>query len=216
MATILISSPGDDPPKSYARYYLRLFAEKAAEEGHRAVIIREPLLGNFEDAIKKYNPRFVIVNGHGGRKGVTGADYHVILGVKGYDPELRLQILAQNPELMKGRIVYLLSCFSGKELAPRLAQYGAIAVAAYKSAFIFLSENSPEKDLKSRRFFTAALQLPLLLIKGREFAVGCNAVRKTFLRYTEEAEKAGDDLMGKYCYHNYLNFKCFGYTRAKL
>jgi len=216
MPTILITSPSDDPPKTYARYYLRLFAEKAAEEGHRTVIIREPLLGNFEDAIRKYNPRLVIVNGHGGRKGVTGADYHVILGVKGYDPELSLNIVAQNPELMKGRIVYLLSCFSGKELAPKLVRYGARAVAGYTSAFIFLSENSADKDVRSRQFFTAALQLPLLVIKGREFGVGCTAVRNAFLKYVEEAEEKGNFLMAKYLYFDYLNFKCFGYMRAKI
>lgn len=216
MATILIVSPNDDEPKKYARYYLHIFAEKASRKGHFVVFLREPLLSNFEEAVIKYDPGLVILNGHGGRKGITGLDSHVILGVKSYDPELRLRIIAQNPELMKGRIVYLLSCFTAKELAPRLVDYGAIAVAGYASSFIFLSTNSPEQDRQSRNFFTAAMQLPLYLLEGENFGVGCRVVKNAFLKYVEEAEERRDFFTAKYFWHDYLNFKAFGNMRASL
>jgi len=210
MATILISSPDHEEELAYGRYYLRLFARLANTRGHHVVIIREPILPNFEETIEKYDPSLVILNGHGGRKSIGGFKNHIILGLRYYDPEMRLKIEEQNPETMKGRIVYMFSCFSAKELGPRLVEYGAKAVAGYGSSFIFKTDRERPPDERAEAFFTAALQLPILLAQGASFGEGCNAVKRSFLGYVEEYEEKGDEQMAKYLYHDFLNFKCFG------
>ena len=218
MAVILISSPSDDTPKRYAQYFLRRYADSASKQGHRVLFLSKPLLYNFENAVKKYNPDLVIVNGHGGSKGVTGLDAHVILGTKTYDKELRTKIIDENPELMKGRIVYLISCFSGKELAQSLIDHGATAVAGYRSALVFLTnEGRPiHADPLVKRYFTAILQLPIMLAKGQSFGVGSQAVIRAFEKYRDEAELSGENLEAKYHHFNMENFISLGSRDATI
>jgi len=216
MATILISSPDHDEELTYGRYYLRLLARLASTKGNHVIIVGEPLLYNFEEAIEKYDPDLVILNGHGGRKSVGGYKNHIILGVRDYDPEMKMKIVGQNPGIMKGRTVYLFSCFSAIELGPKLVKHGAKAVAGYGSSFIFKTDREKPPDERGEAFFTAALQLPILLAQGASFGEGCSAVRKSFLSYVEEYEEKGDLLTAKYLWHNYLNFKCFGNMGATI
>ena len=218
MATILISSPSDDTPKRYARYFLRKYADYASKKGHRVLFLQKPILSNFENAIKKYNPDLVIVNGHGGSKGVTGLDSHVILGMKTYDKELRTKIVDENPELMKGRIVYLLSCYSGKELAQKLIDHGAIAVAGYKSTLVFLTneEKPMNEDTLAKRYFMAFLQLPIMLAQGITFGVGSRAVTRALAKYRDEAELLGENLEAKYHHFNMQNFIYLGSRDATI
>jgi hypothetical protein len=216
--TILIACCPEDEPTSYGYFYWKKYADFAAKRGHKVVFLRTANLPNFYDALTKYDPRFVILNGHGGRKGVTGCNNHVILGVVDYDPELGKKIQRQNPEWMTGRIVYLATCHTGKELAFRLIDYGAEAVAAYKEAFIFISEENgnPATDKKSYPFFVSLLQLPMLLVEGENFGEACKALKESFAYYRDQEEQRGNELSAKYLHFDLTNFLALGNLGARL
>ena len=154
----------------------------------------------------------MVLQGHGGRKGIEiGA--HVLLGVVDYDPELGRKLYRQNPKWMAGRIVLLLTCHTGKELAYRLIDYGALAVAAFKDAFIFLSAEDhadPTYDKLAYPFFISLLQLPLHLASNNSFEEACRALRNAFAYYRNEAERKGEDLQAKYLHFDLTNFIALG------
>jgi len=219
MANILIACCPHDPPTAYGYFYLRkLLTPLFIKHGHKVVFLKNANLSNFRYALTKYDPDFVIINGHGGYKGVKGCNENIILGVKTYDPIFERKLFRQNPEWMRHRIVYLFTCNTGRELAQRLVQHGAKAVAAYRSAFFFLSEDeiSPATDRKAYPFFYSALQLPVKLAQGYTFAEACAATKKAFKFHVEQAENSRNTLAAKYLWHDLTNFVAYGDMQAKL
>lgn len=214
MATILITCCPDDIPRQYGYFYLKQFSQHAAELGHRVVFLRNAYLDRFESTVKSCNPRLVIVQGHGGSKGVTGCGNHVILGIESFDRELNVKLNDENPELMAKRIVYLWTCFAGMELAPALIEEGAEAVAAFKSAYIFLTEVYP--DGKAREFIEPTLVLPNMLVEGYSFGEASRLMRKKLEENLDRAEFRGDELTAKYLWHDLTNFITIGNVEARL
>jgi len=217
MAVILVVSNPADAPTKYGYHYLKRFSRYAIKQRHQIIFLSTATLRTFRDAIIKYNPSLVIINGHGGRKGVEVAD-SVLLGVVDYDPELGKKIYRQNPEWMTGRLVYLFTCNAMKELGFRLIDYGAVAVAGFRDAFIFLSEEdgSPQRDKLAEPFFVALLQLPLHLTAGKSFGYAANATRKAFHYYLEKAEGENQTEQAKFLNHDLVNFLTLGNMGATL
>jgi len=218
VASILIAvSPVDSTTYGYS--YWKRYARTPAENGHQIVILKNASLPAFEKALNKYDPRLVIMDSHGGSKGVE-VNGHVILGVKGYDPELGLTIYGTNTQFMAGRIVYCATCNTGKELAFRLIDAGATAVAAYREPFIFLSENhttNPLKDKVAFPFFISLLQLPLQLAKDKTFGQAVNITRKAFQYYRDMAEeRGGDELAAKFLHFDAQSLIALGNMEARL
>jgi len=218
VACILIAVSPVDEPTRYGYYYWKRYARTPAENGYQVVILKNASLSTFQKALNKYNPRLVIMDSHGGSKGVE-VNGHVILGVKGYDPELGLKIYDTNTHLMAGRIVYMATCNTGKELAFRLIDAGAIAVAAYRSPFIFLTENHGIKPLADKLafpFFISLLQFPLQLCLKKNVGESFRLMKKAFLYYVEKAETEGDSMQAKYLWYDLNNAVCLGDTQATL
>jgi hypothetical protein len=218
MPTILIACCPHDTPTVYGYYYLRqLLTPILTGNGFKVVFLKNANLQNFRYALEKYNPDFVILNGHGGYKAVKGCNENFILGVKTYDPIFETKIFLDNAHWMRNRIVYLFTCNAGKELALKLVQQGALSVAAYTSSFFFLSEDShPPADRKAYPFFNAALQLPVKLAEGYNFAQAVSATKTAFQHYVEQAEAQGDELTAKYLWHDLSSLVAYGNMNARL
>jgi len=217
VACILIAVSPVDEPTRYGYYYWKRYARTPAENGYQVVILKNASLSTFQKALNKYNPRLVIMDSHGGSKGVE-VNGHVILGVKGYDPELGLKIYDTNTHLMAGRIVYMATCNTGKELAFRLIDAGATAVAAYRNPFIFLSENhtiNPLKDKIAFPFFISLLQFPLQLLR-KNVGASFTLMKKAFLYYVEKSEREGNLEQAKYLWYDLSNAVCLGDKQATL
>jgi len=211
MVTVLITACPHDAPTQYGYFYLRKAADALARYGHKIVFLRSANLQNFRMALIRYDPKFVILNGHGGSKTVTGCNKNVLLGILDYDPYLGVKVVRENPQWMTGRMVFLFTCNTGKELAPRLHEEGALAVAAFTSDYIFVSEDSkPSKDKRAYPFFMAPIQLPIVLAEGGTFREGAKAVKDAYLYYIEEAEAQGDFVQAKYLNYNLANFVVYG------
>lgn len=215
MASILVVATPSDLPLTYGYHYLKRFSKYATLHGHQVFFLENVNLQTFHEAIRKHNPQLIIMNGHGGRKGLEIAG-HVILGVLDYDPELGKKIYSQNPSICAGRIVILATCNTGKELAFRLIDYGAKAVLAFKEPFIFLSEENPNPafDKLAEPFFISMLQAAIHLVIGKNFGRSCHLTRKAFKYYQDLMEQKGQDLSAKYLYWNLENLVCLGQMDA--
>ena len=216
VSTILIVCSPDDVPRLFGYYHLKRFAYLAAQSGHHLIFLRTATLDNFEKVVAQYDPELVIVNGHGGKLGVTGQDDNVILGVRGNDPLLGLTIHDENPELMTGRAVFLLTCNCGLELGPRLVDYGARAVAAFTAPFIFVSDgDDPTRESRGAAYFNAALQLPIRYINGYSWGESFEYMRKAFGDEARKAEERGDEEAAKYLYYDLVKAVAFGDLDAR-
>ena len=91
-----------------------------------------------ESYLKKQNPKLVLFNGHG--------NDNVICGFK---DEIIIQ-LNENDNLLKGKIIYSLSCSSAKSLGKNAVKKGAHAFIGYKEPFVIYTdserETTPLKD----------------------------------------------------------------------
>jgi hypothetical protein len=216
MATVLITACPRDLPTRFGYYYLRKAADTLSSYGHKIVFLRSANLANFGKALVTYDPRLVMLNGHGGRKAVTGCD-QVLLGVVSYDPELGKKILRENPSWMSGRIVFLFTCNAGLELAPRLAEEDALAVVGYKRDYIFLSESSdPAKCTRSVPFFMAPIMFPMTLARGGTVGEAVESVKEAYRRYMVEAETKGDEMVAKYLNYDLENMVVYGKMQVRL
>ncbi len=217
MGTVLITACPHDSPTRFGYFYLRKAADTLAEYGHRIVFLRSANLANFRAALIKYNPRLVILNGHGGSRTVTGCSGEVILGVAGYDPELGKFVAKENSSWMRGRIVFLFTCNAGKDIAPRLVEEGALAAVGYRSDYLFLSEDqNPAIDHKSKPFFLAPIMFPTILAMGGSVGEAVDAMRDAYRKYIAEADRNGDDLVAKYLYYDLENMVTYGKMNVTL
>jgi len=217
LGTVLITACPHDSPTIFGYFYLRKAADTLAEYGHRVVFLRSANLANFRAALIKYDPRLVMLNGHGGSRSVTGCSGEVILGVTGYDPELGKNITRENPSWMRGRIVFLFTCNAGKEIAPRLIEEGALAVVGYRSDYIFLSDDkSPARSQKSKPFFLAPLMFPIILAMGGPVGEAVEAIRDAYRKYIAKADASGEDLVAKYLYYDLENLVVYGKMNVTL
>lgn len=217
MANLLISASRDDAAKRYGYWYLWQFAEWVNNHTeHKAYVLTDPLLPDFQKALVSLDPQLVILNGHGGRKGVTGLNDNVILGVKTWDPELNVKIKAENPKWMTGRLVYLLTCFTGRELAPRLALTKAKAVVAYQSSFIFLTGDETPPDEQSEPFFKAALTYPKALLEGFKAGESYRMLEEDFMMQSNLMARLGEKQAAEYLWHDYYWAVFYGDPSATL
>ena len=218
MVCILIAVSPVDEPTRYGYYYWKRYARTPAENGHQVVILKNASLSTFEQALNKYDPRLIIMDSHGGSKGIE-VNGHVILGVKGYDPELGLKIYDTNTHLMTGRMVYCATCNTGKELAFRLIDAGAIAVVAYREPFIFLSEEharNPLDDKVAYPFFISLMQPALQLATDKTFGQAVNITLEAFQYYRDLAEKRGDEQAAKYLHFDAQSLIALGDMEVRL
>lgn len=217
MVTVLITACPHDLPTRFGYFYLRRAADVLAGFGHKIVFLKTANLENFRKALVKYDPKLVMLNGHGGRKAVTGCRNSILLGVVGYDPELRKKITRENPHWMRGRIVFLFTCNAGLELAPALDEEDALAVVGYKRDYIFYSESSnPAKCEKSPPFFQAPIMFPITLARGGSIGQAVRAVKDAYRYYINRADMMGDEISAKYLYYDLENMVVYGRMSATL
>ncbi len=112
-----------------------------------------------ESYLNKKQPDIVIFNGHGNDICVTGQDGEILIES------------GENSYLLKGKVVYMRACDSGKVLGPMSIQEGAKAFIGYKEQFRFWTQGGsfpkPLKDEYAKPFFKTSNQIGLSLIKGK-------------------------------------------------
>lgn len=213
-STILIASSPDDKPKLYGYSYLKKLEEYAISKGYKTIFLEDAYLYKFEDLLSRNYVKLLIVQGHGGAKGVAVKNGHVLLGVSDYDPDLGVKIYGSNPQLAYNKIVYLFTCNAMRELGYAMSKY-AIAVAGFTKPFLFTIDEwatNPLDDKYAKPFFESAILFPKVLINGGSVGEAEELTRLSFRMYA----KKEFGRIAKFLKYDEINFKVIGNKFAKL
>lgn len=126
----------------------------------------------FEKFLKKQDPKLVLLNGHG------DADT-----VKGHKDKPLLKC-GDNEEILKGKIVYALSCESAANLGVCAVDKGTKAYIGYTEPFSFLTNKNkecrPKDDELANVFKEASNQISLSLVEGKSVEEAYNNSQSKF------------------------------------
>lgn len=125
---LLITNPNQeaDPATQYFYAWSKGIIDRIRERGNVVVYELEGSSVNhkkFSEIVKKERPNFIILNGHGSERTITGFDSDILI---------RYQ---DNEYLLKDAIVHTLACESGKLIGPECIRVGTVAYIGYKEKF---------------------------------------------------------------------------------
>ena len=162
MAEILFSRPDDDIMLSYLYYYSNDLVKLSDKLGHQT-INKEKENANkkiITSIISKRKPQLIMFNGHGSPEEICGHRKEVIISSN------------ENAGILKGAIVYALSCASALVLGPKSVKEGAKCFIGYDFDFVLGkdrdSEASPRHDKLARLFLNPSNSLFSSLLNGKE------------------------------------------------
>jgi hypothetical protein len=159
--SLLVTMPNFDLTTRYISVWAKKIIKLAQEKGDEVFNLEKKRANRkeFESMMKKNEPTIVFLNGHG--------DYDLVAG---QDNEILVKIGEENEKLLKSKIVYALSCRSGKILGPSSVKFGASAYIGYDEDFIFLYDETkrtrPEQDKTAEMFLEPSNQVMVSLLKN--------------------------------------------------
>lgn len=150
----LFVRPNFDPATEFGYYYMGLSAVYAS----RRMFVRclgdgDATRANIEAALDMDDPIFCYMLGHGNADTYTAQNQEVVMRTCSGD------------EALIGRVVLLLSCSTGRRLAPDAAQKGALAVFAWDVDFTWVADGPPPNP-KAQGFFEAVNAISNALADG--------------------------------------------------
>lgn len=165
-----------------------------------------------ESYLKKQFPRAVLFNGHGSNR--------IICGFK----DENLIEMGKNDELLKGKIIYSLSCSSAKELGVSAVNKGAETFIGYKNSFVLYTdsnrESTPLKDNIAASFLNPSNRLSISLLKGNSAQEASNRSREDFKKeikkFITESSISGSERIAIALLWDMDNQVVLGNTNAKI
>jgi len=157
---LLITRPNFDVTTRYLFVWAKKIIELAEKKCGKIFDLKKQRANRkeFESVMRKHEPGLVFLNGHGDERTVAGQDNEVLIRA------------GENEEILKAKIVYALSCRSGKILGPYSVKAGADAYIGYDEDFYFLYDNDkqsrPEQDKTAEMFLEPASQAMVSLLKN--------------------------------------------------
>lgn len=173
---LLITRPEHD----YATRYLSIWAKKffnLAKNKNYSIIDLYRERANrkeVESVIKKRDSCFVIINGHGSDDSIAGHENEPLLMAK------------VNSSLLKGKIIYAISCRSARVLGKEAGQYADTAYIGYQDDFIFVYleryRTRPVEDKLAGLFLDPSNLVVATLLKGHSAKESVLRAQQEFLR----------------------------------
>ncbi|MBI2443770.1 MAG: hypothetical protein HYV42_00820 [Candidatus Magasanikbacteria bacterium] len=157
---LLVTRPNFDLTTRYISTWANKIITLAKEKGSDVFDLDKKRASRkeFESMIKKNEPTIVFLNGHGNYDVVTGQDNEELVRA------------GDNEKLLKSKVIYALSCRSGKILGPSSIKAEADAYIGYDEDFIFLYDENkrtrPEQDKTAEIFLEPSNQVMVSLLKN--------------------------------------------------
>lgn len=158
--TYLLTRPEHDDTTHYLSKWCEETISVAKNKGfkvfdlHREKAVKE----EFEERTNKLSPNLVVLNGHGDTDRVIGNNKEPIL------------VAGENEEILRGKVVYAISCSSAKTLGLKSVENGAINYSGYDDDFIFFYEpdkiSRPLSDMTAKLFLEHSNLFVESIIKG--------------------------------------------------
>ena len=151
-----------------------LFGDEATSQNARAAILQN-------------NPPYVFTTGHGIPCATTLQDNQPFISLNIPDMNRQVCNANRNLDIFKGRVIHIMSCWTGKLLARVLVQkYGAWAVFAYDDEFLFLlPEDGKTIDIIVAAPFLAAYTVDIAMLSGATAGEAHEEQMKAFDRWIE-------------------------------
>jgi hypothetical protein len=163
-----------------------------------------------ESILKKRKPSLVFLNGHGNDGAVAGHNNEILVEV------------GDNENVLDSKIVYALSCKSGKKLGPQSIEKGANCYIGYDDDFVFIADpnkvSDPLSDGTAGLFLEASNQIMIALLKGHSTKDCHNRSRKIFAKNAAKVSTGGSKeyLLAAYLLWNAEHQVCLGNQNASL
>ncbi len=158
--SLLVTRPNFDLTTRYISTWAKKIITLAKEKGNNVFDLdkKRANRNEFESIIRKKEPSLIFLNGHG--------DYNIV-ACQNNEELIRA---GDNERILKSKVVYALSCRSGKILGPSSIKFGADAYIGYDEDFIFLYDENkrtrPEQDKIAEIFLEPSNQVMVSLLKN--------------------------------------------------
>lgn len=210
----MITQPNFDKTTQYVSVWSEEVEEFSLERGNKTITLkgRRSNRADFESIIRKTAPQLIMLNGHGNDNEVAGQDNEVILDLESAE------------EIIKGKIIYALSCSAAKILGHNCIKKGAVAFIGYSKEYIFLHSHikvsRPREDKRAALFFKPSNQIPISLIKGNtaqeSYQDSKGILRRAILDLLNSETSNAERVCLPYLVWNYRHLTLIGYEEAKL
>lgn len=173
---LLLTRPNYDSATNYLFHWSEPVIKLAKEKALRTIDLvgGKANRADFIGRVKKTDPSFVFLNGHGGETAVMGQDSEILVSV------------GDNEDLLKGKIIFARSCSSAKGLGPRSVSVGARAFIGYEEPFVFMIDSKvstrPRSDETAKLFLDPSNQVATTLIKGHTSGEADKRAKQAFRR----------------------------------
>lgn len=169
---ILATCPNYDPATRYIASWARVLLGEAKAKGIETVELegKKASRAEFEGRVRKMDPSFVLLNGHGAADRVTGQDGEVLVHA------------GENPDVLNGRITYAVSCDSGAVLGDVVGSQIASTYIGYTKEFAMLQSHGyfkdPVRDPLARPFMDFSNQIVRGLLKGQTAVISVEKAKQ--------------------------------------
>ena len=212
--SILITQPNFDKTTQYVSAWSEEVEDFSLKRGNKTITLkgRRSNRAEFESVMRKTAPQLVMLNGHGNDNEVAGQDNEVILDSKSAE------------DIIKGKIIYALSCSAAKVLGHDCIKKGTIAFVGYSEEYIFLHSHikvsRPREDKRAALFFKPSNQISMSLIKGNttkeSYQDSKGMLRRTILDLLNSETSYAERVCLPYLTWNYRHLTLLGDEEAKL
>lgn len=212
--SVVITQPDFDRATRYISLWSKEVEEFSISRGNKTIILKGKRANRreFESVVSKIQPHLIMLNGHGNDNEVMGQDNEVLLAEN------------DNEIIIKGKIVYALSCSAAKSLGYECVKKGTKAFIGYSEDYIFLHTHPkmsrPREDKRASLFFKPSNLIPISLLKGnnvKDSYVGSkNLLRKTIIDLLHSEVYNEDRICLRYLVWNYSNLTLIGDKNATL
>ncbi len=210
--TLLTTRPKHDSTVHYLFYWSKEVIKLAEEKGIKVWNLEGERANRkeVESILKKRKPSLVFLNGHGNDGVVAGHNNEVLIEA------------GENEDVLDSKIVYALSCKSGKKLGPESIKKGATVYMGYDDDFIFIADpnkiSDPLSDKIAGLFLEASNQIIISLIKGHSAKDCHERSKRIFARNAAKVATGGSKeyLLASYLLWNAQHQVCLGNQNATL
>lgn len=214
MKKVLATRPEHDDTMHYLSKWCKAVLDFAKTKGFKVLDLNQERANRkeVEGMLSKQNPDLVIFNGHGN------------VNVVGGNKNEPLVISGKNEEFLANKLVYAISCKSGKVLGPKSVKAGASSYIGYVDDFIFFYDPNimthPTDDKTAKLFLEPSNEVAISLIKGKtaseSSAKSKELFKKNITKLLSSEASNEDSIYARYLWWDMKNQVCLGEATSKL
>ena len=214
MNKVLITLPNHDKVTSYLFTWGREITKEKYQIEYRFLELKgkEANKEKVESYLKKQDPKLVLFNGHGSDNLICGFKDSILI-----QSEI-------NDNLLKGKIVYALSCGSANILGKTAVKKGTESFIGYEDDFVIVTDSereaTPLKDSIASSFLKPSNRIAISLLKGKTTGESSEKSKEEFKKeikkYLSSSYEDGTEQIISYLLWDMNNQVVLGNSEAKL